>query len=230
MIRIAITTYNRPEMLKALVRRLLYETNDYAFRIHVYDDGSDDLKYVPGAVLYPFSHGGKKGFNRILNAILNDARNDRTWDYMIILPDDVEPVDNFVTRAVRLWNSIGDRRKMALGLLTDDQRRGVANWTGFTPEIKTTNTGEKIYHSQWTEHALICQRPFVQTVPAMMPKDELVWIKNPNRGSGVGAHISMAIHRAGYHIYQAYETLLHHGDHPSLMHPGHRRNEMLTTR
>jgi len=228
MIRIAITTYNRPAMLERLVNRL-FDEDGYKLDVYIYDDGSDEAPSVPGCTVHTYEHGGARGFYRLWNGIMQDAQEAHDWARLIVLPDDVDPMSGFLGRSTELYDAIDDKHKVAMGLLTDEERRGKASWTDFVPRVVETSAG-KVYHTQWTEHALICGRRFVDAMPHMYSLPERAFITNPLRSSGVGAHISRAMDSAGFHIYQAFETLLHHGDHESLMHPELRKEERLTTK
>lgn len=231
-IHVAITTCERLDMLTSLLDDIRREGTRHDIRIYVYDDHSSDPLDSPddhGVTEYKYMgyRHGKRNFWRIVSMALSKAIVSE-WDYFFMMPDDVRLEGGFFDEAIALWESIEDPSKRAMNLLQDEQRRGRAAWTGFTPIICHTTIGP-VYKSQWTEHALMCERSFFDIVSSIRQPDFHRWNRR-NVSSGVGEHISHQIHGAGYSIYQVYNTLLHHGNHASVMHPGHRESTPLTTK
>lgn len=227
---VAVTTYNRPEMLRRLLKQLRREAGRHDVTVHVYDDAgtrslrSDDPA-MAGVRLYRYTeNNGKAGYWRVVSQALADAAKGN-GDYFLLLQDDVELVPGFFDEVRRQWEMNPDRRKAALFMLRDRQRDGKACWTNFKPRVRRYGS-LRATQTQWTDCLFFTDRRFFRVIPGIDPV-----VPAPLRGqsSGVGRQISLRLHRGGYTIYQASRSLVLHGDHESVMHPRIRRMQPLTT-
>lgn len=226
---VAITTYNRPEMLRRLLRQLRHEQGSHELEILVYDDaGHDSLPdndpALAGVQVHRFGRNhGKAGFWQLISRILADAAMSRA-DYLVMLQDDAGVVPGFFDTARRTWEGINDTRKAALFMLRDRQREGQAAWTGFKP-VDRRHGRLVVTQTQWTDCMFFAGRArFLSLVPSIKPVERLPGVQS----SGVGRQISLRLHEGGYTIYQPKRTLVTHGRHESVMHGEVRRHQPLT--
>jgi len=237
-IYVFITTYNRSQRLKILLDDLLQKKGKHKLQIVVYDDAStlryDFIdryieKYNIEYVKFDFNHGRYR-YWRLINYAFKQIRNTK-YDYYIMLPDDVTLCNEFFKRAINTWEAIRDNRKICLNLLLDRGRRGIANWTGFKP-VKVKYGGFEIYRTQWVDLCFIADKRFFKEVRYRVDSIDFSRWQGKDcelLSSGVGAQVSEKLNRSGWHLYQVTDTLVFHGDHPSVMNPEERRRSRLVT-
>jgi hypothetical protein len=233
---VAITYYNRPEMIAALVSDIEREAVGYDVAVHIYDDASPVS--VPGSVLeravqiIRFNHhGGKRMYYRSIQTALQQAQERQgEWDYLVFMQDDNRLAHGFFSRAAGIWNATleMDAACRAINLWLDEQRKEETVWTNFERVLCETNAGP-IWRTQWTEPTFITDRRFFSALGPMPNISPARWNSDPTLSSGVGTYISTRLNREGYTIYQVAESLLYHGDHPSLMNPMARKDRKLTS-
>ena len=116
-------------------------------------------------------------------------------DYYFMLPDDFLPYPCMVDKAIEIWNTIDDPKKICLNLYAD--RIGLKCWTQFTP-IDLGN----IYQTGWVDMCFMAEERFFNSVPAL--HDAQV-----GHSSGVGAQISRSLVRHKYSLFQVKESLVY---------------------
>lgn len=223
VIYVAITTYNRPEMLADLLSRLRRSSRGVSLTIHVYDDASDLGGYIDDIARRVWytrmdENHGRDYYWALVNKIFADAR-EREWDYFLMLPDDVTLKKGFFKKALTIMRKAESNKNLACVSFNTDARVMAPNWTGFNP----VRQGSLIL-TQWTDLCFMAKR-------AML--DALDWEVKPCPGyksesSGVGAQVSRRLCLESMAMYHSATPLVHHGDHPSVMHPVHRRENPLS--
>lgn len=223
---IAITTYKRNNELKRLLEQINSYREKYNFTTLVYSDGEIlDLRHSNYSDVYFLGenekHSGKEEFWRIWDNILkyfNVNFFKLFCDYCFFIQDDTELKDNFFDEAIRIWDSINDDKKIALQLLTDENRKGKPCWIPF--KVKEY---EEYYHTQWIDCNFMCEPLLIEALEyTINPIDKRRFLK-PNISSGVGEQISSRLHRIGLNMYQVKNTLLTHDDHKSYMNEEERK-------
>lgn len=224
-VSIAITSYNRIDMLKLLLDDLIGELN-YKILITVFDDGSTekynlekyDIKYIK----YTTNHGKKK-YWKLFDTVLKYQKNINS-KYYFFLPDDVRVDKNFISESIRIFKKINNNDKICLNLLMDESRRGKRNWTNFNP-IEY----DEFYHTQWNDLCFICENEFFRYIPNIPEIDPSRWINNELLSSGVGEQISKRLHKLNKNMYHVKRTLVKHGNHDSKMNYEDRKINKLIT-
>ena len=216
---INITSYNRPDMLKNLINQL------DGYDIIVWDDASDNFKptllhdkfNILGTVIFLENYGKKKAWVKWIN-IFKDIKDDYyNYDYFIFLPDDFTLCDDFVNKAINLWDSIEDDKKISLSF-SNPNRCLKPNFTGVEPVDKGN-----VILTQWNDLAFICGKEFIDKV-IIDPINPKRWDKNPLLSSGVGSRISNYFYNKGYNQYNVKENMCSHiGNEDSKMNPEERQ-------
>lgn len=244
---IGITTYRRRRMCRTLLRTLRAQAaaaNVWATAANVWahvvvlEDRSTarpalHLAALADEYVLMNEHHGREAYAALVTELFARLRLThlrRPFDYILILPDDVEPVLGMIETAVDVFEEARafDRtRRIGVLNLVADQRAGTRQWVDHDPVRVTLPSGRGLWHTEWQDMAFL-------TVPAVL--DYLGWRveplpawrwHDPQIGSGVGSQIAKRLHRSPWQTYQVVETLLYHGDHPSHMHPS--RSYPLTT-
>lgn len=194
---INITSYDRQEMLLNLTEQLEGES------IIIWDDNSN-FTIDGNFEFYKFySNYGKKKAWRKFQRIFDFLLKDHKAKYYILIPDDVILCDDFVNKAIKLYESIEDKNKICLSLLSDDRIKN-PNWT----ELHPVEKGDVVL-THWSDLCFICERKFLEEVEMKeVLKDR--WDINPDLGSGVGSVISKSLYRKGYNQYHSKESLVKH--------------------
>lgn len=204
---IHITTYQRKEMLENLVDQLGNH------KIHIWDDNSTyEIPYNLKKHNY-FRFGmnfGKRLAWRKFKHIFRSIKNHS--DYYIFLADDSELCDDFINKAIRLYESINDPKKICLSFSHPDRCK-VPNFNGIKPIDKGN-----VIKTQWTDLTFICEHRFFQEVE-VGEVIETRWLKDPYLGSGVGSMISTNFLNKGYNLYNVKEEMIRHLGDISLMNP-----------
>jgi hypothetical protein len=207
---INITSYNRLEMLNNLIEQV----KDYNYAI--WDDNSD-FEQLENMCRFEKNYGKKEAWikwNKIFQ--INKKLYCKDFDYFIFLPDDVVLCDNFVEKAVKLWEGIKDEKKICMSF-TNPERLKVPCFTAYEPE----DLGN-VVKTQWNDMMFICGKEFINTV-VVDPIKESRWDKNPNLSSGVGSKISH-LYYGRRNMYHAKEEMAKHiGNDCSLMNPEERK-------
>lgn len=231
---VIVPTYNRASLLD----RMLGQLSDDAVRsgatidVHVYDDGSD-VPYSPEICLPAIrrfdvqrrrTNGGKRFFWHLISYALKRASQaldteDTSWDYLLMLEDDVQVLPGFLAYVTAAWDAIEDPRKACLSTLADHKRISSGCWTVHPGRSVVLPGGRAVWRTQWMDMLIISDRRFVELVPHVLPIPLDRWKETEALSSGVGRQISVNLDAAGYSLYHVDEILLQHGDTESVMHP-----------
>lgn len=239
IIRVLITTYNRPKSLIHLLKKLnesagaMILENRFSWQIFIdiWNDGGQEVDITGFSNLIcsyyreKINHG-KRGYWKLINKAYNNLK-DRQFDFFIQLPDDVEVKKTFFREAVNQWSIISDSRKISLNLLLDKSRIGCPNWTNFIPIIKSFE-GNLFFLTGWNDLCFIADKRFLEAIKyCISPIPEERWCKDHTLSSGVGHQISRKLYQKGFHMYQARESIIYHGDQQSRMNPEIRQQNPL---
>ena len=211
-----ITHYNRTDSLCRLVKNLSASNNT---DIVVFDDKTPNwaVPFVGGPrvqVVTAPEHRGKAGFWQTYNDIFNYCK-EHEYDYYIILPDDVEPCPNFVTKAIEAYDKAGCICLSPL-LTNRSLLPGISRW-GRKPIIRK----DWGYLTSYFDCCTICRRDFFEALNwHMLP---ILPSGNPFRSSGVGRQITTRLQAAGKPMGHVRRTLLTICETDSQMNPEERR-------
>lgn len=223
---ICILTYNRPEMLHCLLEDITREAevvdgSALDFVVRVYDDGSEEPPAVTAhyhvALIRREIHGGRRLFWAWMGRVVQDARRSKSWDRLLVLPDDVRLAPGFFARVEVAWQAIPSHAKILLNPLMDARGPG-AHWTAIEPMF--VDQGPGLYRVGWNDGCFYCDRRFVERWQKFRCPSPKRWHR-PYISTGVGDQLSRWALGQGFTLWQVADSLLWHGDHRSQMHADH---------
>lgn len=238
-----ITTYNRREMLLALLGDLAREQAAGAdLFVMIFDDGtppgnqvaSDEIAAILKAdsfrLIRMHRNHGKARYWQLVTATWQTAYR-LAWDRLCMLPDDVRLSDPFFSECERVWQAIEDPKKLVLNPLLDTQRQNVPCWTPINPTPRR-HSGVAYRHVGWNDLCLYSERAFLDALNQgrLRPIPMQRWQRDPALSSGVGAQVSTRLYAGGYGMYQVSRSLVFHGDHESQLNPQERKRNGLTAK
>jgi hypothetical protein len=197
-----ITSYNRPEMLKAVVSHL----ESQGVECYVYEDG----------VTHEFR--GKQGFWKTWNEMFIHAKENKA-DLYIFAPDDFLNIDveqikqrhEQIKKHLYIYNLINDGRLM--------------QWIRQEPK----QINEDTIHVSFTDCGFFISRHTFEHLGFKMGEVSPTWFQR-NGSSGVGYQLTIRAKARGIPCYTPVRSLAYHGDHESVMHPELRKKEPLISR
>lgn len=203
---VIITTYNRPDYFEALVRSIRSTHSD----IVAWNDGST-IPYptIDCVEMHREPHHGRKAYGSLVHKAFRHATT-RTWDRLIMLPDDVIPIGRAIERCEHAWNAIIDPNRIMLNPLVDS-RGHVQQWDSHFP-VKVgaawlTGWNDMCFYTDERIRPLLRGR--------FKPPGE------DKKGSGVGSQWTRRVREYG-NLWQVDRTLFTHRDGPSMMCPAER--------
>lgn len=232
---VAIKTYNRPKLLMNLLRDIDRESPRSEFKVIVFDDGSDkdyteaidfcrerDWEWMP----FQVNHGKKRAWE-LVNAIFKKlAREGRVEHFYFLLDDDTRLCRRFFKRAMDVWGSIQDGRKVSLHLMVDKSRMNRTCWTG----VVAKRINEDATLTQWVDGSFMCERSFFLNLNwRVKPIKAGRWAKDPTVSTGVGAQISKRLVKRNKTLYQVANSLVVHTVGDSKYNPDIRHRHPLET-
>lgn len=219
-IHVAITTYNRPDLVRALVKQCV-EMLGPKDRIFVYNDGSDRRPDIDSrATLVNLQHHGKQRYWAVINRMFADIRDNKA-DYYFMLPDDDVLCPDYFQKAIKIYNEIGHPNKVCLSTHVQDHRKGKPCWNDLPQRLFDIN-GVKVWDCGYMDMRVVAERKFFEYLSfRIKPIKRSRWANNPLLGSGVGQQITQRLQPMK--MYMLDEGLIRERDRedsPSVMNLG----------
>lgn len=224
-----IFTYEREQMLNSL----LVEFQNTDHEILIIDDGSKYLERIEAycyntesiqlATVKTFDHTGKKGFWQKWKFAFDHIKQTDN-KYICFLPDDVCNLD---LKAIENFTKQGwDNMNFAINLSNSGARYRWGKWSTGQPDFKID--GMLFQECGYVDGCFITNRHTlngieIDPVPAS-------WFNRPDKSSGVGYQLSMKMREKRVKMMIPEYSYLFHGDHPSVMHPDHRKETPLISK
>ncbi len=219
-------------MLLSLLRNIQKEAKSYNISLLIIDDCSNKNyskveKYLNKiwANCYDYYRTeinyGKKDYWQLINFAYNKLQND-DFDYLFQLPDDITLIKGFFLKAIRSFDLITDKKKACLNILNDYNRNGKTFWTRVKVQDITFSEINYLV-TGWVDMCFISSKNYLGYLNFKINPVDYSWSADKNLSSGVGRQISKRLVSKGFHIYQLKKSLIIHNNHPSVMHPEHRR-------
>lgn len=213
---IAITSCNREERLRALVKRLqeVEDESDHSQETWIYYDG--DTINTPPVTRRMTLNGkphGKKLYWKVMQNVWVEARQRvGIWDAFLFVQDDVTiPDDSFLNAVADLMGRLSREtaRPGALNLFGDgpDPQR-TARWTGAPV---THCKVPEVWSSKWIDLQCVAFWPrTVRAIPQIQPVNPDRWLVDPGLSSGVGRQLSKAIRANRFGQYMVKKPWVSH--------------------
>ena len=214
---VAITSYNRRDSLCKLVASLVpNETTD----IVIFDDKSD---WPVNALQHPKcvdviinpEHRGKAEFWKTYNDMMAYIKDRPEYEYIIILPDDVEPCPDFIEKAIKAYNDCGGICISPL-LTNRSLLPGISRWGRKPIERK-----DGYYLTNYFDCCTVCRRDFFEALNWLLVP--IAPHPDPHRSSGVGRQITLRLQEKGLRMCHVERTLLTIVPSDSQMNPEERK-------
>ena len=198
---VIITSYNRKDSLLKLHEAILAGSDA---NIAIFDDKSDwpvnSLQHPKcvDVIINP-EHRGKSRFWQTYNDIFAYCK-EHEYDYYIILPDDVEPCPDFVSKAIEAYDQAGCICLSPL-LTNRSLLPGISRWGRKPIECKPWG-----YLTHYFDCAGIMKRDFFEALGWQL--DLIAPNPNPLRSSGVGRQVTLRLQALGKAMGHVRRTLL----------------------
>ncbi len=224
-IYIAITTYDRPEELKALLEDISRETAGKRVHIHIYDDASPEPIFVPYDTTRYQNNHGKKGYWSIMNDVMRDAE---VWDfkYFFFLQDDCRLTEGFFDLAVDEYEAIPDVNKATLCTFTPQSIYERTMWSTLKAKDVVT-TGRKFINCNYVDCIFMCPRETLALLGFRMQPIPMTRFTNEFISSGVGQQLTLRLMRYKKTMYCAYSSLIKEHSNTSKMNEEERKKNPL---
>ena len=213
---VAITSYNRLTLLVKLCDELYKQ--DPQTDIVVFDDHSPE-QFKPMAenirVITSPEHRGKTGFWKTYNDMMAYIKDRPEYEYIIILPDDVEPCPNFIEEAINAYINCGGICISPL-LTNRSLAPGISRWGRKPIERK-----DGYYLTHYFDCCTVCRRDFFEALHWLLAP--IVPNPDPHRSSGVGRQITLRLQEKGLRMCHVERTLLTIVPSDSQMNPEERK-------
>jgi hypothetical protein len=239
---VVVTTYNRPAGCCALLRAVAESVRaagreQQAFVLVLIDAGDADYTPVHELLRQSFCGRfalyestrrlGKRGFWFTYQTAFRAVQAlDPTFS--LFLQDDLTFEPSLMREMFARWEAIQDDTKVVLNLLAmhDDETDG--RWIEFR---RKDLPQARVRLTQWFDlAAFLAHRRFFERLRfEVFPVSARRWRRDPLRSSGVGEQFTRRLFGRA-NVYQVRETLVYHGEHPSLMNPEARESRALDNR
>lgn len=236
---LGITTYGRPNECGALILGLARSLRhagmiEDSFLTVVRDTSEHDYapvlqlleQHFPGR--FAFYEGAKwrgKSGRYLTYQIIFDHVRHLGARHAILMEDDVALNDEFVTRALSLYEAIDDPNKSALYLARFDDDDPKGQWVSFP---RRACSEAPLDETAWLDlHAFVAGRRFFEVLDwTLFAPHPWRWVGNAKRSSGVSEQMTLRLFRRAS-IYQVRKSLAFHGRAPSILNVEARKDRAL---
>lgn len=220
--RVLITTFDRPGLLKNLLGDLIVEKQKHkTLHVSVYDDNStkdySEIEEILSAQGWDWwsaeVNHGRVRYCDLVSKMFEDQRTAR--GPFIFLADDLRLADDFITRTKQQWASIKDKNKRTLRLTVAEERAAKTSWTGVLPKDVE---GTDIQDVGFFDGAAYFTKQFLKDISFQIPKGIPARFRTPGMSSGMGWAVSTFMHARKRKMYRVKTSLVSHVAAKSQMH------------
>lgn len=204
---LVITTYNRQDQVKSLVKNV---KKVFDGEVIVFDDGSQPPA-KPNCPVIRYSHNhGRILYWKLVSDVFQFLK-DKEFRYFWMLPDDIEIAEDLFITSKVLWQAINDQQKICLSVGHTHNRHYQECWTKFKP----VKMGEVVL-TGWNDLCFMAEKRFLEElnfhVEQPLPGYDY-------RSSGAGRYISRELFNRGFNLYHTDKSLCHFPANESRMRP-----------
>lgn len=204
MIRVTVTTCDRPHLLPALLSDIEREAAYVETEAAVYEDptGADygearEVADRNGWAWHRFgTRLGRDGYPNLVSRRMSDCRASGA-DQFLFLPDDVRLVEGALAAAVETWELLEDPATLTLWRLKEDENQDC--WTGLLPVDR--GAAFEVFH---VDGLYLCGRETLEFLGYRCPRVQRI---SGRTSSGVGRAMSLTLHQAGKRMYRVNRSL-----------------------
>lgn len=225
---IVIFTYNRPDMLRALVSELEGKGHD----LIIIDDGSKwsdpgsfiDHSFLKDHTFIRTEHTGKKGFWKKWQLAFETLKQFSLHEWVCFMPDDVSQVN---LSAIEMFTKQGwGNMRVAINLSNSGTRYRWGKYSSGQPDIEIE--GMLLQECGWVDGLFITNRYTLEGI--QMDEVPESWFNRPDKSSGVGYQLTKKLQAKRVKMMLPEFSYCYHGDHESVMHPEHRKEVPLISK
>lgn len=213
-------------MLKSIIDRIELKQVEYPELDYlVFDDGSDfDLATIVPVGLYDKrnTNGGKKNFWLQWSKAIGVSRSLNHENYVFI-PDDFLnlDIDDLMVLA-DTWKDLS----YSLNIINDGR---TSCWGNHREGIKPISyNGRIISEVGFNDCGFMTNRSVLEQIEITPVPDD--WFDHPDKSSGVGHQLTKQMRELGIPMLAPDKSFATHGEHESVMHPGHRKDVKLKSK
>lgn len=226
IIPVTIPTYNRPELLLALLQQIAEYRQHRDVQVWVWNDSSRSDYHPVEEYIFERDwlhyhrcgrNHGKKGFWELYTAMLGALR---PYDFegAYFLQDDLQLVRDFFTVAETQWRGIRDPRKLGMNLSLDWRHEACEPMWGTARPSKVKHGPAEYLRQQWTDGIFFGTRDLFGLLDwHIAPVDPTRWHYDTRLSSGVPRYITRAIARSLRCFYSPAWSLVKLHECPSQM-------------
>lgn len=224
-IAIIIYTYDRYQILVNLLNSIQKNLpDDLKVKVYIFDDcspqkqiyHSEDYDYEIQYHRFPKNNGRFK-FYELFRFIFKFMKK-RKFKYFFFLNDDEEFVDDGINKAISLWHSIKDPKKIAMNIRYD--RKPFSKWVPKTP----VDYNQDLWKAYWIDTSFMCQYNFIKMFNFDIDKKDFFRIvKTQKYSSGVGRYLSVKVDENKLNLYLVKSSIMKHLSIESKMNPEERK-------
>lgn len=208
-VHFSIKNYERKDMLL----NILKEIKGYDYTI--YDDCSSFE--LPNMIKTPYNYGKEEHW-KIWNVNLIDVKS-KDYDIFVFIPSDIKELD--IKRIIKYAKKY-ENQSYIFNILNDGRK---ICWNN----LKPTQATSEYFRIFFTDCAFFTNKKTLDKIRLLNPINKIRFEKNKSMSSGVGEQFTHQFNRNKISIFHPYESLAHHGEHISTMHPNERKNNPLNT-
>lgn len=217
---VIIRTYNRSEMLLALLKELHGNVDC----IMVFDDGSD-YDYSEHAKYCQYSRNkrnyGKKEHYKMWRKSFNYAKQNK-YDLYIFMPDDFSRVNIDTIKKIHSEFTFN----YAYNIINDGRTRCWNN----EYEYETVISGRMHKIVYFVDCGFFCNRKTLELLDYKIDEVPPEWFDSENKSSGVGFQLTYRLNLLNINMFLPTRSLAYHGTHDSMMHYEERKRNPLISK
>lgn len=199
--------------------------------VYIFDDASpkkqrfqtDEYSDAFSIYYHRFSKNhGRLRWYQMISYIFKSLKNTK-HEYYFFLNDDMEFIENGIMKAIDIYASIDDPKKICMNIHHD--RKPKSKWVEKQPK----DYNDDVWRVYWTDTSFLCQYDFLKEMNFRISKDEFSEIiRSQKFSSGVGRFISVKLHQRKKKIFLVKRSIvIHHGNNKSKMNPEERKKHKL---
>jgi hypothetical protein len=228
-----LNTYQRNKLFERLLNNIEESRGRVSVDMIVCHDGfCEDCEELKREKLIKIfyqhnRHCGKEGYWKLINVGLSLIQPIyKDYDICIKMDDDMCLCENFFDLITTYWSFLQTKTKrlFSLDILSVPKQRG-KTLSGEKVSSLPINKTLSVYPTNWVDMNFIFNPKALEEIDFKINN-----CSSNARSSGVGLWLTRKFESLSYAMWQTDRSLLIHGDHPSQMHKGLRKENPIITK